>query len=123
MLFIAGGIGITPIYSLLESLGANYPDKILLYSNKNPSETVLAKEVSSLASKNKFKLVNIYADKKVSGAEFGRLDKETLAKLVPDITDRDIFLCGPPPMMIALRKAMIELGVPKKHIHFERFAL
>ncbi len=123
LLFIAGGIGITPIYSLLESLGANHPDKILLYSNKTVAETVFAKEVSSLSSKNKFKLINIYADEKVTGAEFGRLDQETLAKLVPDITDRDIFLCGPPPMMIALRKAMIELGVPKKHIHFERFAL
>ena len=59
----------------------------------------------------------------MAGAEHGRIDKQALARLVPDIADRDIFLCGPPPMMTALRKAMIELAVPKSQIHFERFAL
>ncbi len=123
LLFIAGGIGITPIRSMLENLDGRHTDKVLLYSNKTASETVLASELGDLAKQYKFKIINIYADEKVAGAEQGRLDKDMLSRLVPDISDRDIFLCGPPPMMLALRAAMIELGVPKDQIHFERFAL
>jgi predicted ferric reductase len=123
LLFIAGGIGITPIRSMLESLGNRFPDKVLLYSNKTPADTVLGGEILDLSEKYGFKAVNIYSDEKVDGAEFGRLDKDMLAKLVPDIASRDIFLCGPPPMMIALRNALVLLGVPKNQIHFERFAL
>ncbi len=123
LLFIAGGIGITPIRSILESLGGGHPDKVLIYSNKTRAESVLADELITLSKQNNFKIINIYADEVVAGAEYGRLDKAALARLIPDIADRDIFLCGPPPMMTALRAAMIELGVPKSQIHFERFAL
>lgn len=123
LLFIAGGIGITPIRSILESLGNQHPDKVLLYSNKTRAESALAGELQTLAKQNTFKIINIYADEVVAGAEFGRIDKAALTRLVPDIADRDIFLCGPPPMMTAIRAAMVELGVPKSQIHFERFAL
>ncbi len=123
LLFIAGGIGITPIRSILESLSERHPDKVLINSNKTRKENVLGNELLNLSKQNNFKIINIFADEVVAGAEFGRLDKTTLARLVPDIADRDIFLCGPPPMMTALRASMKELGVPKSQIHFERFAL
>lgn len=123
LLFIAGGIGITPIRSMLESLGNRYPDKILLFSNKTSKDTVLANEIRDLSHQFQFKVTNIYSDEVVAGAEHGRLDKAALARLVPDIADRDVFLCGPPPMMLALRSALVDLGVPKGQIHFERFAL
>lgn len=42
---------------------------------------------------------------------------------MPDITDRDVFLCGPPPMMNAVLRSLRELGVPKSQTHFERFSL
>jgi predicted ferric reductase len=123
LLFIAGGIGITPIRSMLEALGRRHPDKILLYSNKTQAETVLSEELVKLSQDNQFKIDNIYTNEIVPGAESTLLNKDMLARLVPDIADRDIFLCGPPPMMSALRAAMLELGVPKTQIHFERFAL
>ena len=52
-----------------------------------------------------------------------RLAPRELAALVPDIADRDVFLCGPPPMMNAVLRNLRELGVPKPQIHFERFSL
>ena len=123
LLFIAGGIGITPIRSMLESINGRYKDTVLLYSNKTQAETVFAEELDGLSKEYGFKIINIYADEVVAGSEQGRLDQPTLQKLVPDISQRDIFLCGPPPMMIALRNAMVDLGVRKSQIHFERFAL
>ncbi len=123
LLFIAGGIGITPIRSMFEDMGTRHPDKILLFSNKSPSERILGNEVDALSSQNNFKIIDIFSDTKVPDKEYGRLDKDILARLVPDIKDRDIFLCGPPPMLKAIRAALSELGVPKSQIHFERFAL
>ena len=123
ILFIAGGIGITPIRALLESLGDKKLDMTLLYSTKSPSEQVFAEELTELSREHGFKIVNIYADEKIAGAEFGRLDQVMLARLVPDLSERDVFLCGPPPMMDALKIALNNLHLPKKQLHWERFAL
>jgi ferredoxin-NADP reductase len=46
-----------------------------------------------------------------------------IRRLVPDFAERDIFLCGPPPMMLTLVAALEVEGVRAKRIHFERFAL
>lgn len=123
LLFIAGGIGITPIYSMLEAMGSRSEHAILLYANKTRLETVFGKELEALAVQKKFNLVHIITDEIVPGFETGRLDKDMLARLVPDITERDIFLCGPPPMIFGLRSSLHELGVAKSNIHFERFTL
>lgn len=123
LVFIAGGIGITPIRSILEGLGSRYPDKLLLYSNKSANERILGAEIDELSQTHGFKVIDIYNEEKVEGAEYGRLNKDLLARLVPNINQRDVFLCGPPQMMTALRNIMFELGVPKSQIHFERFAL
>jgi predicted ferric reductase len=123
LLFIAGGIGITPIRALLESLAEKKLDMTLLYSNKNRSEHVFAEELGELSREHGFKIINIYADEKIAGAEFGRLDQAMLARLVPDLVERDVFLCGPPPMMDALKIALSNLHLPKKQLHWERFAL
>ncbi len=123
ILFIAGGVGITPIRALLESLGPKGKDLILLYSNKSRAEHIFAEELEALSKEFDFKIKNIYSDEKVEGAEQGYLDQAMLKRLVPDLVERDVFLCGPPPMMDALKKALTNLGLPKKQFHWERFAL
>ena len=122
VLMIAGGIGITPIRSLIEEISGKV-DLTLIYSAKTKADAVLLNELKDLQVKTNYKLIEIYADEKVEGAEFGRLDKERLQTLASDLTSRDVYLCGPPPMMIALKKALTELGLPKKQLHWERFAL
>ena len=51
------------------------------------------------------------------------LSSDHLKELVPDITERDAYVCGPPPMMAMVEKNLRALGVPRRHIHRERFAL
>lgn len=123
LLFIAGGSGITPIRALLESLGDRHPDKILLYSNKTRADIMLGDELEELSKQYGFKIVNILSDEEAAGYEHGRLDQSTLARLVPDLANRDVLLCGPPAMMDALKPALLNLGLPKRHLHWERFAL
>lgn len=123
ILFIAGGVGITPIRALLESLGEKNKDIILLYSNKSPAEHIFAEELAQLSREHNFKIINIYSDEKIAGAEHGWLDQVMIKRLVPDLTERDVFLCGPPGMMTAIRKALFALDLPKKQFHWEKFAL
>jgi ferredoxin-NADP reductase len=40
---------------------------------------------------------------------------------IPDIADRDVFVCGPPAMLHAVRRRLAALHVPSRQIHFERF--
>ncbi len=70
-LFIAGGIGITPIFSMLESMKERSKNAILLYANKTRAETVFASELDVLSKKYGFKLVHILRNETVPGYETG----------------------------------------------------
>jgi len=50
------------------------------------------------------------------------LDPRSLRHLVPDVQVRDVFICGPDPMIDAVRRALRSLHVPNAQIHAERFA-
>ena len=51
------------------------------------------------------------------------LSPRNLAGLVPDVRDRDVFVCGPQPMTAVVLRGLRELGVPRAQIHAERFSL
>jgi ferredoxin-NADP reductase len=51
-----------------------------------------------------------------------RLDSAALTALVPDIAERDVYLCGPEPLQDALVAAATEAGVPDSHLHHESFS-
>jgi len=46
-----------------------------------------------------------------------------LRELVPDIADRDVYVCGPPALTDIVTRHVREAGVRRSHIHTERFAL
>lgn len=125
LLYIAGGIGITPIRSMLEERAQwdNPPEAVLLYANRSIAETALIDELTAIASKSNLRLFNVLSDEPNYKGEKGYIDKEKIVRLVPDVAKRDIFLCGPPPMMVGVRTALAELGVKPHQIHYERFAL
>jgi ferredoxin-NADP reductase len=50
------------------------------------------------------------------------LSPRHLRRLVPDLSTRDVFVCGPPAMADATRRALRSAGVPRRRIHTERFA-
>lgn len=125
VLLIAGGIGITPIRSLAEELIAAGRDTVLIYANRNRSAMVFRSELEGLVriSAGRLRVIPVMsADAEWTG-EQGRLDRDRIARLVPDIREREVFMCGPPPMMQILRATLVELGVPRARLHYERFAL
>lgn len=114
VLLIAGGIGITPLRSLAEAMAQKGKDVALLFSTKTKQDIVFEKELAEIRG-----LKTFYVSTDVEGY----LDKEKIASLVPDFIQREVFLCGPGPMMSSVRKTLKEAGYPAEKIHFERFSL
>jgi predicted ferric reductase len=125
VLMIAGGIGITPIRSLIEEMLLAGRDVVLIYSNRNSDSIVFQKELDELekSSSGRLKVIHVISDEPEWSGEKGRLDKEKISQLVPDFIEREVFICGPPPMMKTVRLALSSIGVPNNRIHYERFAL
>jgi predicted ferric reductase len=119
-LFIAGGIGITPILSMLRDEVKK--GDVLLYAAQSREDAVFAKDFKQLASRG-LKTSYIFSNEKVKGSYNGHLNKQIINKEVTQITKRDVWLCGPPPMMNAVEQALTELRVPKDQIHTEKFRL
>lgn len=118
-LFIAGGIGITPLRCLSEEAVKDKIDAVLLYGNKDDSDVPLKSELQEIG----IKTVYVYSDEKVKNAEYGRIDGDLIKRLVPDFKQRDIYICGPPPMMGALVSQLSEMGIAPEQLHYEVFAL
>jgi ferredoxin-NADP reductase len=114
-LLIAGGVGVTPIRALLEDLDGH---AVVIHRVTAERDAVLHDELRELAVA-KGAEVHLVTGPPVPD----RLAPRELARLVPDIAERDVFLCGPPPMMNAVLRTLADLGVPKQQIHFERFSL
>ena len=122
---IAGGIGITPIRSLSEDLLNAGRNVHIIYSNRNRASIVFRKELDELAAAfaGRLKLTHVISEEPSWEGEHGRLDRDKIARLVPDTSDCDFYLCGPPSMMMSIRSILLKLGVRSGKIHFERFSL
>lgn len=122
-LFIAGGIGITPIRSLMEEMLRKGKQATLLYANKTYKDIVFKNEFSELSQKYRADVTHVLSDGSEPDTEHGFIDKEKILRHAPDVVTRDVFLCGPPPMMDAMITLLQSIGVPMSQIHFERFSL
>ncbi len=123
-LFLAGGIGITPIRSLIGDLAPTGQDLLLLYSNKTKEDIVFEEELYELTIKYKsLKVVHILTDETKWKGEKGRLDTEKLTRLVPDLSSREVYICGPAAMIKDLTQICHQLGVSKGALHSELFEL
>lgn len=125
LLYIVGGIGITPVRSMIEDQ-ANRGEKgnaVLLYGNRTQADTIFWQELTQLGKKIAMPIINVLSDQKGYTGETGYIDKEKITRLVPDVMERDVFVCGPPIMMWNVIDQLKEIGVPPAHIHYERFSL
>ncbi len=125
LVYIAGGIGITPIRSMIEDQArrSERGNSVLLYGNRTVADTIFLDELAQLGKQIDMPIHNVLSEQKGYKGETGFIDAEKIKRLVPDVTTRDIFLCGPPPMMWGIITQLKALGVPAAQIHYERFSL
>jgi predicted ferric reductase len=119
-LLIAGGVGITPIRALLEE--ATGPTTVL-YRVRSDTDAVLLPELRQLA-RERGALLHVVAGRTGAGSPPNPpFEPQNLLTAVPDIRDRDVFVCGPAAMTSAVLRSLRALRVPRGQIHAERFGL
>ncbi len=118
VLLIAGGVGITPLRALFETLPGGPGDLTLLYRAGAEEQLVLRAELEAIAAERQAGLHYLLGP---SGGAWDPLAPLALAALVPDLAEHDVYLCGPPGMTEATRSALLRAGVPAGRIHCECF--
>lgn len=117
VLLIAGGVGITPIRSVLEDLPADV-DVFLIYRVPDRKSLVLWQELDEIATARPNTTVRYL----VGSRREHPIDARTLAQMVPQVSVRDWYVCGPQPLINAVCVAAEVLSVPAERIHREEFA-
>lgn len=121
-LFIGGGIGITPLRSMIESLSSKKKDMVLLCGSRTEKDIAFKQEFENLCKDCPSISIHNVLGTPTPGYESGFIDKEKIVRLVPDFYTREVFLCGPPPMMKATVENLKGLGFSEDHIHYEKFS-
>lgn len=116
-LLVAGGIGVTPVRALLEESSG---PTVVLYRVRTEADAVLLPELQALAQRRGAQL-HLLTGRTVPGDS--PFDPHRLLALVPDVVQRDVYVCGPPAMTEAVLDSLRQLGVPRAQRHAERFAL
>ncbi|EGV64734.1 NADH-cytochrome b5 reductase [Yamadazyma tenuis] len=117
---IAGGTGITPMYQIMSAILKNPQDttKIhLVYANVTENDILMKAELEQMKAQHPDQLFIHYvlntAPENWEGS-VGFVTPEIMEQYLPKSTDdTNLLLCGPPPMLSAMKKAAMTLGYPK----------
>ncbi|MBI2334281.1 FAD-dependent oxidoreductase [Candidatus Daviesbacteria bacterium] len=124
LVFIAGGIGITPYMSMLKYAAENkLPYRItLVYSNRDSSSSAYLQELANFkAQMSNFKLILTMTEDPDWSGEKRKIDAGFIKEYFPDLNENLYFVVGPPPMVEAVQKALLEAGVDIENISIENF--
>ncbi|MHB1518224.1 MAG: ferredoxin reductase family protein [Acidimicrobiales bacterium] len=112
---IAGGIGLTALRSLLEDLAPRTAPQVVVRVSK-PEDLVFRSEITELARRRKGTVHEVVGER-----DRVRFDGPTLRSMVPDIANRDVFICGPEQFVHQAVAIAHQLGVRPEAIHYEVF--
>jgi ferredoxin-NADP reductase len=124
LVFIAGGIGITPFMSMLAFVKENKTEhKItLLYSNRTRPSSAYFDELAKLEEElPNFKVITTMTDDEYWAGEKRLVDHEFIKEKVPDFKQAKYLVAGPPPMVLAMANNFDRLGITKDHYILEEF--
>ncbi|MEN1970416.1 FAD-dependent oxidoreductase [Lentibacillus sp. N15] len=125
--FIIGGIGITPVRSMIAEAtnqGTSH-DITLLFSNKTPEDAPFQSDFEEMAEKNPnftFVPVMTRVDEDIWSGENGHIDADMLKRHVSDVSKPIYYLAGPADMVQAMQKMLIEAGANEDNIRAEEFS-
>lgn len=129
LVFIAGGIGITPLMSMLRHMRATRAERrvLLLFANRTERDIAFRDELTAMeaGAQPQLKVVHILDQPGDDWrGEKGRIDAPMIERLCGgDLPRRAFYVCAPPALMDGAIKCLRAHGVPAKNIHFERFHL
>ncbi|CAN5918470.1 hypothetical protein BH11MYX2_BH11MYX2_23410 [soil metagenome] len=118
VVLLAGGVGITPMMSVIRSLTANKwkCDIYLVFGVRTRDDVIFAAEIKAIAAANPNLHVTLHYS-----SEHGHITAQTFRTAIPDFTHGPVMMCGPGPMMAAMRTVLVGMGIPNAEIHEEAF--
>ncbi|HXZ99952.1 MAG TPA: ferric reductase-like transmembrane domain-containing protein [Candidatus Binatia bacterium] len=120
-LLIAGGIGITPLRALIEEMPQRKNSIALLYRARTWADVVFKDELDRLVSA-RGGVIHYIVGRRGREIHPHPFAPRLLASAVPDLRQRDVFVCGPREMVDDVLGSLHALGLPARQVHVERFA-
>ncbi len=114
VLFVTGGSGITPVMGILRSNLHRLADVVVVHSALTRDDVVFGGELRALAARDRIRLVELHTDVD------GMLTASQLTELVPDLAERETWVCGPTGLMDLVEKHWETAGLTVP-LHTERF--
>jgi len=125
--FIAGGVGMAPIMSMLRTLADRGDPRplSLVFGNGRWDDVLFREEIDDLRGRLQLEVVYALEEPPPDWTGLrGLLTEEVLRAAIPTVdTGRLYFVCGPKPMTDAVQRALRQMGVPLSRIHFELFEM
>jgi ferredoxin-NADP reductase len=128
IVFVAGGIGITPFRAMLRHLAHQQcaRDVTLIYGNRTPESSAFVDELDALRRQLAgFRVVQCMSEPHKCPSwtgESGFVNEDLLARHIDDLGNALFYVVGPPAMTAALQDALMNLDVPDEHVRVEEFA-
>jgi predicted ferric reductase len=129
LVFIAGGVGITPLMSMLRHMRDTQSPKdvLLLYGSKTENDIVFRDELAAIEAGEypHLKVVHILSKPGDDwSGETGYVDQGKIERFCNgNLKKKAFYICGPPIMLDNVLQALSALGVAENQVHYERFAL
>jgi ferredoxin-NADP reductase len=125
LLLVAGGIGITPMLSMLRHAVETEPSRrvTLLYSAPTEDAFAFRDDIKAVTRRHPQARAFFAVTKGEGGPEFyaGRIDKALVRATMPDLANAIAMICGPQPMINGIRELLSSLSMPDAQIRFELF--
>lgn len=124
LVFLAGGIGITPFMSMLQYMRKNnLPYQVtLVYSNRDQESAAYLKDLEKMdLEMDNFRMIPIMTDDLNWEGETRRIDAAFLQKCFPRLGDNLYYVAGPPKMVESIHQVLLEAGVEEENIKTENF--
>lgn len=115
-IWIAGGIGITPFFSMAKDLKNKNYNVELFYCVSQKREAVLFNDLLEMSSINSSFKVHLW-----NSNEKGRINGKIIVNLTKEPEDSDILICGPDAFMQSLKEQLVNLGIKRSNVHTEEF--
>lgn len=130
IVFLAGGSGISPLFSMLKSLYGHVVKPLLLYANRTPEETIFIRELEEMRESNRLQTFYAFSAAAQNRNEWNGISSRFSLPVIQSIIMQQLqemntahyFICGPAALMQLYRDALSALQIPESQIHTEYFA-
>ena len=127
ILMLSGGVGITPVMSMARwffDTNANV-NACFIHSARTPRDVIFSRELDHMCSRIASFNVHVICERQEPGQPWvgyrGYLNQQMLELIAPDFMNFEVFCCGPPPYMRAVRRILGEAGFDMARYHEESF--